>query len=106
MGELRQRGRTWWVRYYRNGQRHEESAHSRTKQAAIDLLRVREGDVAKGVPVSAKVGRLRFEEAATDVLNDYRTNGKRSLGHVERRVQLHLTPFFLWRSPHGRHHDG
>src|SRR4051812_40235915 len=94
MGELKQRGRVWWIRYYRNGVRHEESSGSAKKQAAIDLLRIREGDLAKGVPVSAKIGRLRFDEAAGDVVNDYRTNGKRSLDEVERRIRLHLTPWF------------
>lgn len=84
----------WWIRYYRNGRRHEESSGSEKKGVAIDLLKVREGDVAKGLPVSAKIGRLRFEEAATDVLNDYRTNGKKSTDEVERRITKHLTPFF------------
>jgi hypothetical protein len=26
MGEIRKRGRIWWIRYYRNGQRIEESS--------------------------------------------------------------------------------
>ena len=94
MGELKLRGRIWWIRYYRNGQRHEESSSSAKKQAAIDLLKLREGDVARGVPVTAKLARLRFDEAAADVINDYRTNGKRSLDEVERRIRLHLTPWF------------
>jgi integrase len=94
MGELRQRGNIWWIRYYRNGQRHEESSHSDKRNVAIDLLRIREGDIAHGIPVSAKVGRLRFEEAALDVVNDYRTNAKRSLDEVERRIAKHLRPFF------------
>jgi integrase len=93
MGELRQRGRVWWIRYYRNGQRHEESSHSEKKHVAIDL-KIREGDVAKGVPVSARIGRLRFEDAAADVVNDYRTNAKRSLDEVERRITKHLQPYF------------
>ncbi len=94
MGELRRRGRVWWIRYYRNGQRHEESAHSEKKQAAAALLKIREGDVARGVPVTSRIGRLRFEEAAEDLRNDYRTNGKRSLNEVERRITLWLEPFF------------
>lgn len=94
MGEVRQRGRVWWIRYYRNGRRYEESSGSGKKGVAIDLLKIREGDGAKGVPVTPKIGRLRFEEAANDVLNDYRTNGKRSLDEVERRIRKHLTPFF------------
>src|SRR4051794_21150831 len=94
MGELRLRGKTWWVRYYRAGQRHEESSHSSKKGVAVDLLRLREGDVAKGVPVSATIGRLRFEEAAADVINDYKANGKRSLDEAQRRITKHLQPFF------------
>ena len=57
-------------------------------------MRLREGDIAKGAPVSARIGRLRFAEAAQDVINDYRANGKRSLDVLERRIQKHLTPFF------------
>jgi hypothetical protein len=94
MGQLRKRGGVWWIRYYRNGKRHEESASSDKKKAAIDLLRIREGDISKGAPISAKIGRLRFEEAAADVINDYRTNGKRSLEVAERRIVKHLAPFF------------
>lgn len=94
MGELRRRGKVWWVRYYRNGQRHEESSGSDKKGVAVDLLRIREGDIAKGAPVSAKIGRLRFDEAAADVVNDFTVNGKRSLDVVRRRIDKHLRPFF------------
>ena len=94
MGELRRRGNIWWLRYYRNGRRHEESSHSRKKGDAERLLRLREGDVARGVPITPQVGRLRFEEAAADLMTDYRVNGRRSAGHLERRLRLHLEPFF------------
>lgn len=94
MGELRLRGKTWWIRYYRGGVRYEESSGSAGKQAAIDLLKIREGDSARGIPVTPKVARLRFDEAAADVVTDYRINGRRSLAHVERRITKHLTPFF------------
>src|SRR5690349_7312420 len=94
MGEVRKRGQTYWIRYYRNGKRYEESAGSDKKTAAIDLLKLREGDGARGLPVTPKIGRLRFEEAAQDVINDYRVNGKRSLEVVERKIAKHLSPFF------------
>ncbi len=94
MGSLKQRGDIWWIRYYRQGRRHEESSHSTGKQAAIELLKIREGDVAKGLPVSAKIGQLRFEDAAADVVTDYRTNGKRSLKDITRRINQHLAPYF------------
>ena len=31
------------------------------------LLRLREGDIAKGIPVSPQLGRFRFEDAAADI---------------------------------------
>lgn len=94
MGELKRRGQIWWIRYYKNGRRYEESSGSTKEAAAKGLLRLREGDIERGVAMTPKVGRIRFEEAAKDVLNDYRTNRKRSLDDVERRIELHLKPFF------------
>jgi hypothetical protein len=44
--------------------------------------------------VRRTLGRIRFDEAVSDVLADYRTNGKRSLDDVERRIEKHLKPFF------------
>ena len=61
----------------------------RQEQAAIDLLRLCEGDVAKGVPVTAKIGRLRFEKAVAEVVTDHRINASRSLDGIERRIRLH-----------------
>lgn len=94
MGQLRKRGNVWWIRYYRAGRRYEESSGSTRQGDAERLLRIREGDIARGVPVSAKVGQLRFEEAAADVVTDYRANQKRSLRDLETRIRLHLVPFF------------
>jgi integrase len=94
MGELKRRGQIWWIRYYKNGKRHEESSGSTKEGEAKSLLRVREGDIERGVAITPKVGRIRFDEAVRDVLNDYRTNRKRSLDDVERRIEKHLTPFF------------
>jgi integrase len=94
MGQLRRRGRIWWIRWYRNGLRHEESTHSKKKQAAIDLLRLREGAVAKGEPITAQIGKLLFDDAVKDVVADYKANGKKSTDDVERRNKLHLEPYF------------
>ena len=94
MGQLKRRGQTWWIRYYRNGRRFEESSGSKKESDAKSLLRLREGDIERGVAVTPKVGRIRFDEALKYVINDYRTNRKRSLDDVERRIEKHLTPFF------------
>jgi len=65
---------------------------------------LREGDIARGVPVTPKLGQLRFEEAALDVINDYRTNGKRSLkGPATTDHQASRT--ILWWVTNGEHHD-
>jgi integrase-like protein len=82
------------VRYYKNGRRYEESSGSTKGSDAKSLLRLRDGDIERGVAITPKVGRIRFEEAAADVLTDYRTNRKPSLDDVERRIELHLKPFF------------
>jgi integrase len=87
MGQIRKRGDVWWIRYYRNGRRFEESARSEKRQAAVDLLKIREGDVAKGIPVSSKVGQLRFEDAGKALVADYQVNKKRSIGHVKRNLK-------------------
>jgi integrase len=97
MGQLKKRGRIWWIRYYRDGRRYEESSRSTKEGDARRLLRLREGDIERGLPVTPKIGRLRFEEAAKDLLNDYRTNRKRTLDDVQRRLDLHLKPYFAGR---------
>ena len=50
-----------------------------------------------GVPVSNKTGRLRFEDAARDLVNDYKVNHRRSLDELERRITKHLAPCFRGR---------
>src|SRR5690606_19179367 len=94
MGELRQRGKIWWIRYYRNGKRYEESSGSDKKGVARDLLRQREGKIADGVPVTSKISRYRFSDATADVIADYTVNGRKSLDNLQRRIRLHLEPWF------------
>ena len=94
MGEIKQRGRIYWIRYYRDGRRYEESSRSAVKDDAKRLLQIREGDIARGLPITPKIGRLRFDDAAEDLLNDYKANGRRTLDDTECRINLHLRPFF------------
>ena len=94
MGQLKRRRRIWWIRYYRDGKRYEESSGSEKETEARALLQRREGDMRRGMAVTAKVGRIKFDEAAKDVINDYSTNGKRTLDDVQRRIEKHLAPFF------------
>ena len=62
---------TWWIKYQVGGRPQCVSSGSDKKKVAEDLLKEREGDVVKGLPITAQVGKLRFEEAAEDLLNEY-----------------------------------
>ena len=88
---------TWWIKYSRNGRAYYESAGSKKKDDAKRLLRLREGSIERGEAVTSKIGRLRFEEAAADLVCEYRTEERRSLADLSRRINLHLDPFFRGR---------
>ena len=94
MGTVYKRGRVWWVKYFRDDRGYYESSGSRKHEDAKRLLRLREADIERGVPVTPKVGRLKFDEAAKDLMVEYQVNKRKSLPDLERRIRLHLTPFF------------
>ena len=61
---FRQKGRsTWMLKYYRDGRPIYESSGTDIKDEAKKTLRVREGDIAKGVPITRRpvecVSRMR-----------------------------------------------
>lgn len=85
---------TWWIKWYRDGRPHRESTGTAKKTEAERQLKLREGDSARGLPITPRVTRVRFEEAAEDAINDYRINRRRSLDDQERRILKHLTPYF------------
>jgi len=98
MGMLYKRGNTWWFKYYRDGVPIRESAGKGAgEKAARSLLKRREGDVERAVPVSPKVGRITVDEALAAVVTDFRVNGKRTLDDVEQRIRSHLLPAFSGR---------
>jgi integrase len=87
----------WWIKYQVAGRPQCVSSESTKKSVAEQLLKEREGDAVKGLPVTADVGKIKFDEAAADLLNDYRVNKRRSLRTMTLRVEKHLTPFFRGR---------
>jgi integrase len=94
MGAIRKRGNIWWVRYSRGGKRFEEST-GRTKEAdARRLLKLREGDIERGVAITPRMGRVTVTEAISALLTEYQVNGRRTHDDLKRRVEKHLTPFF------------
>ena len=84
----------WWIKYQVGGRPQCVSSGSTKKEDAKKLLREREHLIDQGAPLTASVGTITFEEAAEDLLTDFRTNKKRSLRTITLRIDKHLTPFF------------
>jgi integrase len=82
------------LKYYRDGKPIYESSGTDIKDEAKKTLKMREGDIAKGMPITSNTGRVRFEDAAKDLINDYKLNNRKSLDELERRIDLHLAPYF------------
>lgn len=85
---------TLWIKYYQGGRAVRESTGTDKETVARRMLRTREGDVERGIPINPKMGRITSEDAAVDLLNDYQINGKKSHDHVKRRIDLALKPAF------------
>ena len=81
---------TLWIKYLQNGRVMRESTGTTKETVARRMLRTREGDVEHGIPINPKMGRVTFEDAARDLLNDYTINGKKTHDHAKRRIELHL----------------
>ncbi|MDQ3673834.1 MAG: site-specific integrase [Gemmatimonadota bacterium] len=71
-----------------------ESTGTKNETVARRMLRAREGDVERGIPIDPKVGRVTFHEAAEDMLNDYKANRKKTYVDAKRRIEKHLAPSF------------
>jgi integrase len=90
----RKRSPYLWIKYYQHGRPVRESTGSKNEVVARRMLRAREGDVERGIPIDPKVGRITFHEAGQDMLNDYKANRKRTYVDAKRRIDKHLAPFF------------
>ena len=88
---------TWWIKYHVNGRSVRESTGTTKVTVARGMLRDREGCVERGALFNPRANRIRFEEAAQNMLDEYRANGRRSFGEAERRIRLHLAPPFRGR---------
>jgi hypothetical protein len=93
--------RTWTIRYHRNGRPLEESTKYTRKGDAHTLLKLREGDLAKGMPINPAQFKLTFEDAAKTVVDDFRANGR---AITRRRPAAHYQTSHAvvrWPAPRG-----
>jgi integrase len=87
-------GRTWWIQYSRAGKKIRESSGSTKLAPAKRLLKLREGMIAQGAPITQKTNSATMNELYADVELDWKCNGRRTLKHLKRRWRKHLQPFF------------
>jgi len=96
MGQLYQRGRIYWCKYYVDGRPVRESTGYERETDARRFLRTREGAVAAGAPIPPRLDRILYDELADDLVAFYRTTGRRRLEEVEDRL-VYLKAFFRGR---------
>lgn len=87
-------GNVVWIQYSRAGRKIRESSGSTKEAEARKLLNLREGMVAQGVPLTQKTNTAKMNELFQDVVNDWKINKRRSVDGLERRLKLHILPFF------------
>ena len=94
MGTLYLRGKTWWIKYYRNGKPYFESTHTKNDKHAMKKLQARMGQIESGTFTGVKVDKVLYDELAEDLINDYKINNRKSLGMTQDRLAKHLKPYF------------
>jgi general stress protein YciG len=83
----------WWAKWYVDGRPTRESTGTDKKRQAETFLKDREGRAARGEAVLPRAGKVRYDEAAADLREHYRTTGSRELDEAEGRL-THLGAFF------------
>jgi len=83
MGSLFLRGKTWWIKYYRNGKCFRENSESTLKMVAKKMLARKEGEIASGLTPSILFDKVTFDELAKDYSLDYTINRKKSLDRAK-----------------------
>lgn len=93
LGRLYRRGQIWWIQYCFRGRVYRESSGSEVRADAAKLLRRRHAEMGRGRLVGPDVERTTFEDLAAMLAEDYRVNGRKSLGR-QGPVVAHLREFF------------
>ena len=91
----------WQISYTVRGKRRTESSRSTRKTDAQRLLQSRAGKVADGHDVNPRVNRITIGEGLQAIIDDQRAEGRRSIADTQRRITLHVLPYFgqggAWR---------
>lgn len=93
MGCIYQRGKVYWIKYYRNGRPYCESTHSDREAAAKKFLKTREGEISRGELPGIHFDKVLFDDLAKDFLTDYENNKRKTIDKARIYVR-HLEEFF------------
>lgn len=97
MGHIFKRGKTWWIAYgSRASGIRRESAETASEEQARTLLRLREGDSARGVSIpDNRLRLLTVRDILVEFIDHQRIMGAKSVEHVRRYyVENTLIPAF------------
>lgn len=96
MGRIFKRGDVWWIAYSHRGHEYRESTKdtgTKGETLAGKLLKKRLGEIGRGRLIGPNEEKVTFESMAADLVNDYKTNGKRSVRSAELSI-THLRASF------------
>ncbi len=82
-------GNTFWIRYQHNGKPVYESTKSTKWADAANLLKLREGEIARGKPPGNTFDKVMFAELLQGIKEDYKLKGQK------RPRTKHLENFFV-----------
>ena len=82
-----------WIKYQHEGIVYRESSKSKKESVAKRLLKFREGQIQSSKFAGLKIEKIRFNELAKDLDDDYVINAKKSLARMRRSVR-NLMSFF------------
>jgi len=82
-----------WMKYYSEGRPIQESTRTVDRVEAKRLLKEKEGEVATGLYRGPKTERIRFEDLAALVKQDYQINKRKTLRRVDEYLN-HLKTYF------------
>ena len=84
---------TWWIQYHYRGKKIRESSKSKNRVDAMRLLNKRMGEMGRGKLIGPDAEKVSFENLASMLINDYKTNSLRSLNRAEDAIE-HLRGIF------------
>ncbi len=97
-GRIYKRGHIWWIQYGFRGTTHRESARSRKKKDATDLLKKRMAEMGTGKLVGPSAERVTFENLAAMISDDYRAQRRRATKQLDSTLKRLARTFAGFRA--------